>query len=190
MGAGQVDGGSTAYQMGQGVGDGAATLSGVAETGIGLGGEGVGAALDATGVGAVVGVPINIASAGLIAHGATTSVVGGANLGKDAVNAFSDNKGSGTQASKETGSYTNTHESGKTYDGKGGKARSQDSGRQIEKQTGDKHTATEWKPAENDREAFKDESRRLDSHGGADSSANHNKIESPGKKYREQDGSK
>lgn len=37
---------------------------------------------------------------------------------------------------------------------------------------------------------FKDESRKIDSHGGPDSNANHNKIESPGKKYREQDGSK
>jgi hypothetical protein len=82
------------------------------------------------------------------------------------------------------------NESGKTYDGKGDRTRSQDSGKRIEKQTGDKHTATEFKPATNDREAFKDESRRLDSHGGPDSSANHNKIESPGKKYREQDGSK
>lgn len=52
------------------------------------------------------------------------------------------------------------------------------------------HYFNEFEPASNDREAFKDESRRLDSHGGPDSSANHNKIESPGKKYRDQDGSK
>jgi len=95
-----------------------------------------------------------------------------------------------SQGSKEIGSYTNTHESGKTYDGKGDRTRSQDSGKRIEKQTGDKHTATEFKSATDDREAFKDESRRLDSHGGPDSSANHNKIQSPGKKYRGQDGSK
>jgi hypothetical protein len=82
------------------------------------------------------------------------------------------------------------NESGKTYDGKGDKTRSQDSGKRVEKQPGDKHTATEFKPAANGREVFRDEYRRLDSHGGPDSSANHNKIESPGKKYREQDGSK
>jgi hypothetical protein len=80
--------------------------------------------------------------------------------------------------------------SGKTYSGKGSKERSQDSGKRIEKQTGDKYTATDWTPSANDREAFKDEFRKLDSHGGPYSNANHNKIESPGKKYREQDGSK
>jgi hypothetical protein len=106
------------------------------------------------------------------------------------LNAMSQKSGQSGQAPKETGSYTNTHESGKTYDGKGDKTRSQDSGKRIQKQTGDKHTATEFKPATNDREAFKDESRKLDSHGGPDSSANHNKIESPGKKYREEDSSK
>ena len=100
-------------------------------------------------------------------------------------------QGKSTQAGKgkETGSYTNTHESGATYDGKGSKARSQESGQRVEAETGDKHTATEWKASKNDREAFKDESHRLDAHGGPDSSANHNKIDSPGKKYRQQDGS-
>jgi RHS repeat-associated protein len=108
------------------------------------------------------------------------------------INAMSAKSGGGSNTSPttETGSYTNTHESGKTYDGKGDRTRSQDSGKRIEKQTGDKHSATEFNPATNDREAFKDESRKLDSHGGPRSSANHNKIESPGKKYREQDGSK
>jgi hypothetical protein len=91
-------------------------------------------------------------------------------------------------SSKETGTYTNTHESGKTYDGKGDRQRSQQSGRRIERKTGDKHTATEWKRSENDREAFKDESRRLDQNGGASSTENHNEIDSPGKKYREEDG--
>jgi hypothetical protein len=97
--------------------------------------------------------------------------------------------GSGAQSDKETGSYTNTHESGKTYSGKGDRARSQASGKRVEEQTGDKHTATDWKPSANDREAYKDESRRLDANGGANSSSNHNKRESPGKKYRNQDGS-
>jgi hypothetical protein len=47
-------------------------------------------------------------------------------------------------------------------------------------QTGDKHTATDFTPSANDREAFKDESRRIDANGGAKSSSNHNQIESPG----------
>ena len=88
----------------------------------------------------------------------------------------------------QTGSYTNYHESGKTYDGKGTRARSQASGRRVERETGDSHTATEWDSADNTRDAFKDESLKLDSHGGAESADNYNKIESPGKKMREQDG--
>ena len=84
LGAGRVESGNLGYKMGQVVGDGAATVSGVVETGVGLGGEGVGIALDATGVGAIAGVPINVASAGLIAHGVTTGVEGGAHLAQDA----------------------------------------------------------------------------------------------------------
>jgi hypothetical protein len=38
------------------------------------------------------------------------------------------------------------------------------------------------------REAFKAESRRLDAAGGVDGDGNYNKIESPGKKYRIEDG--
>lgn len=89
---------------------------------------------------------------------------------------------------KETGSYTNTHASGKTYSGKGSRERSQASGKRVEKQTGDKHIATDWTKSANGREAFKDESRRIDSNGGSGSSTNHNQIESPGKNYRQQDG--
>lgn len=91
-------------------------------------------------------------------------------------------------ASKETGSYTNFHESGKTYSGKGGRARSQVSARRIEKETGDKHTATEWRAASSDREAFKQESGRIDANGGPKSGSNYNKMESPGKKMCRQDG--
>ena len=97
-------------------------------------------------------------------------------------------KGTGNSAAaptKQTGSYTNTHESGKTYDGKGGKERSQESGRRVEKETGDRHTATDWTPASTPKDALKQESVRLDSHGGPKSPDNHNKIESPGKKLRE-----
>jgi hypothetical protein len=47
---------------------------------LGAGGEVGGVALDATGVGAVAGVPINIASAGLIATGVATMAAGGGDL--------------------------------------------------------------------------------------------------------------
>ncbi len=86
---------------------------------------------------------------------------------------------------RQTGSYTNTHESGKTYDGKGSRERSQESGRRVERETGDKHVATDWTSAKDTRDAFKQESQRLDSHGGPKNSDNYNKIESPGKKMRD-----
>ena len=181
LGAGRVEQTSSAGRMGQAVGDAASTVQGTTEALFGGGVEGVGLALDSTGVGAVLGVPLNVAGAGIIAHGTTTAVVGGIHLAQDS------SKGSGS--SNEKGSYTNTHESGKTYNGKGDRARSQQSGRNIEKKTGDKHTATEFKPSANDREAFKDESRRIDANGGPKSDTNHNKIDSPGANYRKRDGS-
>lgn len=89
---------------------------------------------------------------------------------------------------KKTGSYINTHASGKTYSGKGSRARSQKSGRQKAKENNDPHVATEYQPAKSNREAFKKESENLDANGGPKSPTNYNKIESPGKKYRKQDG--
>ncbi|MEG3223315.1 SpvB/TcaC N-terminal domain-containing protein [Vibrio gigantis] len=88
----------------------------------------------------------------------------------------------------QTGSYTNYHASGKTYVGKGSRKRSQVSGRREAKRNDDPHTATDWTSAENHREAFKQESRRLDAEGGPSSPTNYNRMEQPGKKYRQQDG--
>lgn len=88
----------------------------------------------------------------------------------------------------EYGSYTNTHASGKKYHGKGSRKRSQQSGRRQARNNNDPHTSTDWTPSKSDRDAFKDESRRIDSDGGVGSSNNYNKSESPGKKYRQQDG--
>jgi RHS repeat-associated protein len=88
----------------------------------------------------------------------------------------------------ETGSYTNTHESGKKYHGKGDRGRSQESGREKDNKNGDPHTSTDWTPAENDREAFKQESRRLKQDGGHRSDSNYNRRDSPGTKYIKQDG--
>lgn len=89
---------------------------------------------------------------------------------------------------KEVGSYTNTHVSGKTYSGKGSRSRSQQSGRRQARQNNDPHVATDFTSARNTREAFKQESRRLDANGGVNSSSNYNKVESPGRRYRLQDG--
>lgn len=58
--------------------------AGVAMIAAGASGEVGGVALDATGFGAVAGVPLNVASAGLIATGATTATVGGAALAESA----------------------------------------------------------------------------------------------------------
>lgn len=102
---------------------------------------------------------------------------------RNEVEHFSTGKGGG-----ETGSYTNTHASGRTYSGKGGKERSQASGRRIENEHGDPHVATDWTPASNTRDAFKQESRRIDANGGVNSPSNYNRIESPGRRYRQEDG--
>ncbi|PAU77002.1 hypothetical protein CK501_15665 [Halovibrio salipaludis] len=86
------------------------------------------------------------------------------------------------------GSYTNIHASGKTYVGKGSRKRSQASGRREANRNNDPHVATDWTPANSSREAYKQESRRLDAEGGPNSSTNYNRIEQPGKRYRQQDG--
>ncbi|QDU90907.1 hypothetical protein Pla175_43200 [Pirellulimonas nuda] len=88
----------------------------------------------------------------------------------------------------QVGSYTNTHASGSTYSGKGTRDRSQQSGRRIAGQYGDQHIATDFSPAENVREAFKQESRRIDAQGGVLDPSNYNQIESPGRRFRIEDG--
>lgn len=82
----------------------------------------------------------------------------------------------------QTGSYTNGHASGKRYHGKGGKARSQKSGKEKEKKNNDPHTSTDWTPAKDDAQAFKDEAERIKNDGGVENPQNYNKINSPGKK--------
>lgn len=93
-----------------------------------------------------------------------------------------------SDSSEETGSYVNGHESGTVYVGKGGRERSQESGRREERLNDDRHIWTWWEPAENDREAFKDESRKLDNYDGHRSDETYNRRNSPGRRYREQDG--
>jgi RHS repeat-associated protein len=95
-------------------------------------------------------------------------------------------RASSTQG-RGSGSYTNFYESGRTYSGKGSIARSQTSGRRVEREYGDRHVATEWTSSPNGREGFKDESRRLDFYGGPSSLLNYNRINSPGATYRRHD---
>lgn len=96
----------------------------------------------------------------------------------------------GAKAEKETGSYTNTHESGRTYSGKGNQKRAAASARRVSRENNDPHTETDYSPAQNDREAFKQEDRRIEKNGGVENPGNYNKINSPGRKYNLQDAIK
>ncbi len=67
-------------KVGAAVGDFVATVQGAVEDVVGGGGEAAGFALDSTGAGAIVGVPVNVASAELLVHGTTTLGVAGGHL--------------------------------------------------------------------------------------------------------------
>ena len=84
-GAGRQEQTTGAGRKGQVVGDFIAGVQGDVEVLLGAGGEIAGTALDTTGVGALVGVPANVLSAGLIAHGGTTAAEGGGHLLKSSV---------------------------------------------------------------------------------------------------------
>ncbi|MFG6490597.1 RHS repeat domain-containing protein, partial [Roseateles sp. BYS78W] len=84
------------------------------------------------------------------------------------------------------GSYTITFNNGMKYHGKGPESRMEKSAAlKSEKNGGVKDK--EWKPSENDREAFKDEHKRIEADGGVQNPNNLNQINSPGKKYCAQD---
>ena len=94
---------------------------------------------------------------------------------------------------KETGSYTNTHKSGKKYHGKGDEKRAEKSGKEKAEKNNDPVEDTDWTPSKNNREAFKDESKRMDTDKVGDTPGhknpnNYNQRRSPGDKYRKQDG--
>lgn len=72
-------------------GDVAATAAGIGLMALGAGGELGGVALDVTGAGALVGVPVNVAAAGVIAAGGTMAVAG---LGDLTMHAVSDDSAS------------------------------------------------------------------------------------------------
>jgi hypothetical protein len=64
---------SRTHELFRGVGE---AVSGAAEAFVGLGGEMLGFGLDATGGGAIAGVPINIASGALVANGGANAISG------------------------------------------------------------------------------------------------------------------
>lgn len=97
-----------------------------------------------------------------------------------------------------SGSYTIVFKTGKKYHGKGDKARALKSAKQKANKYGDEFDEADidWTPSSSHREAFKDEAKRIakDRVGEykdakmRDIKSNYNEIESPGKKYLEQDG--
>jgi RHS repeat-associated protein len=114
MGAGRMEQTSTSGKLGAALGDGIATIQGVGETLLGATGEVIGFTLDGTGVGALVGVPMNIASAGLIVHGSSTALQGGVHLAKSASE-------SGGKPYKDTPQNKEKMQAGKAPTGEDGK---------------------------------------------------------------------
>jgi hypothetical protein len=88
------------------------------------------------------------------------------------------------QHEQGTGSYTNTHASGKTYDGKGGTDRMADSAKRIGDEYDDPVQTQVHRPAVDNKQSFIDEQNNLEAHGGPGGNT-YNKINSPGKKLRD-----
>lgn len=71
------------YAAGRILGDLASEVIGLSEAAAGAAIEGIGVALDATGIGAIAGVGLNIAGVAVIGHASTVMYNGASNLGKD-----------------------------------------------------------------------------------------------------------
>jgi RHS repeat-associated protein len=80
LGAGRQQQSTSAGQLGAAFGDFAASAVGAGEALLGGGGEVVGGALDATGVGAIAGIPINVVSTAAVIQGSAAAVEGGTHL--------------------------------------------------------------------------------------------------------------
>ena len=95
--------GDQTFASGQVAGDVATTIQGVGEVILGGGGELGGLALDATGAGALIGVPANVVSAGVMAHGTVVATNSGKSLVQDAINAPAESRSSGPKANDAAG---------------------------------------------------------------------------------------
>jgi RHS repeat-associated protein len=95
FGAGRLDGSSSASKLGAAVGDAAATVQGTSELLAGVGGEAAGLVLNATGAGALIGIPANVVSAGAIVHGGSTALNGIVHLAKNATSSSGANRKGG-----------------------------------------------------------------------------------------------
>ncbi len=85
------------------------------------------------------------------------------------------------------GSYTNHHQD-KRYHGKGPDERSQKSADAKENTYNDPLVKRDWTPSANEREAFKDEARRLNQDGTHRNGKNYNQKSQPGDTYLREDG--
>lgn len=135
VGDGLVDGGKTVVNdlasfgnaMVQHPGDSAAMLGGMLLAGVSAGGEGLGVALDATGVGAVAGVPLNVVSAAGIATGVGLAGAGAVDLAQHATSDSRveplrmNSEGSGTGGSSQQPA-SDLIKNGQQYKGTGGRA--------------------------------------------------------------------
>ncbi|RLJ60744.1 RHS repeat-associated protein [Litoreibacter meonggei] len=87
------------------------------------------------------------------------------------------------------GSYTISFSNGQKYHGKGPYTRAKVSAKEQAKLNGTRVDAIDWSPSPTTRDAFKAEDMRIQSDiGGVASPFNYNRINSPGAKYRRQDG--
>lgn len=135
VGEGLVNGGKTVVNdlasfgnaMIEHPGDSAAMLGGMLLAGVSAGGEGLGVALDATGVGAVAGVPLNVVSAAGIATGVGLAGAGAAGLAQHAssdsavepLQMNSEGSGAGGSSQQEASQLI---KNGQQYKGTGGRA--------------------------------------------------------------------
>ncbi len=94
--------------------------------------------------------------------------------------------GNSVKSEKPTGTYTNTHESGKTYDGVGPKKRMNQSAKKIKQEHNDPVVKQEHSQVKNRKDAYLKEHENIEKHGGAgNKEKNYNKNNSPGKKLSE-----
>jgi hypothetical protein len=82
------------------------------------------------------------------------------------------------------GYYTNKHQSGKTYSGKGDTTRMKDSANRISNEYDDPVVAKTHTPAANTKQSFIGEQNSIEANGGPGGNT-YNKINSPGKTLRD-----
>lgn len=133
---------------------------------------------------AVANLALAAMSAGVF--DAAVSTVGFVSTGGRQIKAMAQAADGASDAKKATGAYTVTHESGKKYHGKGGVDRMNSSAKRNEKMHADPAVKKEHTPIGDARQAFMEEARRIGADGGP-GNGNYNRINSPGKKFLEEE---